>query len=207
MFGIQNELAETIALEIASVFDGIFRQCERTAIDWLFRIGWGCDLLFGFNKPVDVDFARHFVLANTLADVVIGIGLSVGLAYTLLDCLGERFKQFCFGGFFQSILWDIIQKCFAIMLASGFVADTKVDLVFRCFASPLCSIEKGDEFAPVGSCFPKGVYCFDFDVRHIWLFLFIEGVIAVDELTLPQMLAGSTIIFIFFSCLTNGSGS
>jgi hypothetical protein len=36
--------------------------------------------------------------------------------------------------------------------------------------------------------------------------LFIEGVIAVDELTLSQAVAIATIIFIFFYCLTNQSG-
>jgi len=99
--GVENEAAELVTLEVASLFDCILGKREGSAVDWFLWIGRRLNLFLGLNEAVNVDFPSLFMLTDALADVVICIGLRVGLADTLFDCLGEGLEQFRFSGFLK----------------------------------------------------------------------------------------------------------
>ena len=135
--GVENETAEVVALEVASRFDCILGKREGSAVDWFLGVGRRLDLFLGLNEAVDIDFPSILVLTDTLADIVVSVNLRVGLANTLFDCLGEGFEQFRFCGFLKLRLRNIGEKCFAVVFASGFVADSEVDLILGNFPSSL----------------------------------------------------------------------
>lgn len=65
--GINDELGEAVALEVASLFDVTLGKSEGARVDGLLLLGGRLDLFLALDISIDVDHAILFVLTDSLA--------------------------------------------------------------------------------------------------------------------------------------------
>lgn len=120
--GINDELDEAVALEVASLFDSLLGEGEGLGVDGLLGIGGRFDLFLALDISIDVDHAILLVLTDSLAQRLEGILLRVGGGDSFFNGLGEGLEHLCLGSLFQFISRDICNKGVAVVVTGSLVA-------------------------------------------------------------------------------------
>lgn len=152
--GINDELGEAVALEVASLFDSLLGEGEGLGVDRLLGIGGRFNLLLALDISVDVDHAVLFVLTDSLAQRLKGVLLRVGGRDSFFNGLGEGLEHLCLGGLFKLILGDIGNEGGAVVVTSRLVVDAEVDLILGGLARSLARVEEGNK-----GCSALGGFC------------------------------------------------